>query len=1125
MDAPQIATTLRSSTSQSPHHYISSQSTRHVWASGARALFFIGLSFTLCGCPDDITALDVGVPTIDQDVTNAPDRNIGEDGSCLDDEECGRDQYCQLSERSIEGECTLGCRLEPDSCQSPQSRKICEAETRTCVLSCEVDSDCYDDHYCAAGICRPGCRVATSEQSSTCAPIDGTPQLCDPESRACIAGGVCCDLDDTCTVETAPACERVGGEILLGVISCEPNPCQAECVRDARCAPGEYCANYGRCAPGCRVDDPEGCPTDLTCDPELRACVNRICDEDATCPSWQYCNVEGRCRDGCREGECPEGFRCDRDHVCRVYCLNDGECGEDAYCEQPSERCRPICDPQTHLGCEPSEMCVAGRCEVGCADDPYEILGDDLSESAYELEWVSGGEGERRSSGIQERVLCTGSSQLEEDWIQLTLADGERLEVSLHTRPSSGPIGLSLIDEQGETLLNSDPWTEHQTLRYPELGRGVNAGVYWLKVSDLGLIEPHEYALGVRVLTEPTGCFSDANDPIDDTVNGARLIGLTPTLRFTEEASGDLCSGDRDYFCFPMSPSDGLDLYVETPQACDPLSVSLGPSSIFQLGPQQFEGYRLNELERRPDEPRTYLIELDPETGAFSNDEWCAQLTSSGHCEGYYFNATFARRQVVCSDQREPNNTVAQATELDGIGPLGDGTGVIPENITQTLNENMVLCQDDLDLFSVQSSAGNAWRAWLIDDSDPEDDPLRGRGQLVGELRVRFLNSDGVPVGDSAPVNPPTLTDGESIQFATAVSAVDERLYIEVSGIDDSAGPYQLKLLRIPSDGACSQDVNEPDGGDDELDPVSQLREESSGRLTVNNGYLCDEIDMIDEDWFTFEVAESNTRLCLNSTFRHRDGDINIELFEAGNLNQGDLCGSHAECRMNQMGSSCINRRCRAPVARGNSLDDGELIHFSSLETQAGRYYARVFSPEPTENAYQLAVTLVPPSETCDPDVHEGHSGNNRPQEATRFGSGRVELCDSWLCANERVEGDWYEIIVPAAAQRTIHVAFETQQGRLTLSAEDAGAIDGQVIESPRSQSRNVHCINVAAGPRPATVRIHVGGDVFNMNQSRIDYLLRVVPTNLNSSPRGGCDLLSGGLFSDVSWPLLNLGQ
>ena len=129
--------------------------------------------------------------------------------------------------------------------------------------------------------------------------------------------------------------------------------------------------------------------------------------------------------------------------------------------------------------------------------------------------------------------------------------------------------------------------------------------------------------------------------------------------------------------------------------------------------------------------------------------------------------------------------------------------------------------------------------------------------------------------------------------------------------------------------------------------------------------------------------------------------------------------------------------------------------------------------------------------------------------------AGRIELCDTWLCDTERAQGDWYEIVVPASAQRTVHVAFETQQGRLTLSALDASNLDGETVDSPRSQSRNVHCINIAAGARPATVKLHVAGDTFNINQNRLDYV-RVVPTNLGSNSRGACDLLSNGLFTEA---------
>ena len=265
--------------------------------------------------------------------------------------------------------------------------------------------------------------------------------------------------------------------------------------------------------------------------------------------------------------------------------------------------------------------------------------------------------------------------------------------------------------------------------------------------------------------------------------------------------------------------------------------------------------------------------------------------------------------------------------------------------------------------------------------------------------------------------------------------------------------------------------------------------------------------------------------MCLNSTFRHSAGNINIELFESVDATVGDFCTSHADCRTEQANSSCISNRCRTPRARANSLDDGEILHFTGLETQAGRYYARVYSPEPVENTYQLNVTMVPPSSECQDDVHEGSSGNNRAQDATRFGSGRIELCDTWLCETERSQGDWYEIVVPASAHRTVHVAFESQQGRLTLSAQDTSNINSQLVDSPRSQSRNVHCINILAGIRPATVKLHIAGDTFNLNQNRLDYILRVVPTDLLANSRGSCDLLNNGLFTEASWPLLDLRE
>ncbi len=1082
---------------------------------------FSCLSFLLSGCPEDVTAVDVGVNIEADQIVDEQDQDV--DSGCVADEDCSRDQYCLIEADNDLGECVDGCKVSPvDTCTRPGSRKVCDLESRECVLSCELNSDCYDDQYCNEGLCQTGCRLDSDEGSSdNCPSTDFGPQYCDEETRSCEQGGVCCDLDDECSISPVRACEQVGGEILLGVLSCEPNPCRALCSRDEQCPDGDFCADFGRCAPGCRTQDPQGCPANLTCHPERNECVNLLCEEDSACPDWQYCAFEGRCRDGCREGLCPEGLSCGDDHVCRETCATNNDCGEGQYCDETQQRCRQTCDPATHQGCADGEACIEGQCQTACADDAYELLGDQTAETAPYVEWLLGEEGGVRASGIQTRRLCVG----DQDWLKLSINDNERIEVLIDSRPSSGPLDVKLMDAEQNVLASNQPWVVNDQIRYPSRGQGLSAGDYFIQITGTSQIEMHPYQIEVKVAPQQQACFSDRNDPSDDNVAGSQQIGLTPALRFSEQARGDLCFGDRDLYCFPMSISDGLSVFVDTPLDCDPLSVQLASSAVFALASNDFVGYETQDGQIGEDGLTHYELVVDPETQSFTNDEWCINVSTQGSCEGYELSASFSRRQLVCSDLREPNNSVNQALRLDDDGPLADGTGLIPANQDMHLNENLFLCQGDRDIFSVNSSSGDAWRAWLIDDSDPEDEPLRGRGQLVGELKIRFINADGIVVGDSASINPRSEDPMADLQYATAVSASDEPLFIEVFGLDDSAGPYQLYLRRVPSDGACSQDVNEPSSRDDELNPVSQLRPESEQRLAINNGYLCDEEGGFDEDWFTFEIPQNNTRLCLNSTFRHSAGNINIELFESVDATVGDFCTSHADCRTEQANSSCISNRCRTPRARANSLDDGEILHFTGLETQAGRYYARVYSPEPVENTYQLNVTMVPPSSECQDDVHEGSSGNNRAQDATRFGSGRIELCDTWLCETERSQGDWYEIVVPASAHRTVHVAFESQQGRLTLSAQDTSNINSQLVDSPRSQSRNVHCINILAGIRPATVKLHIAGDTFNLNQNRLDYILRVVPTDLLANSRGSCDLLNNGLFTEASWPLLDLRE
>jgi len=1089
----------------------------------AKRSALIALIAALFGCPDQVSVVDFGPPEGGEAGVMAgaqPGGAIAE-GQCFEDGDCGRGDYCDFPDEALVGSCREGCRAEPDSCATGGSKRRCDLETRACVLTCEDDLDCFEGDYCdESGRCQEGCRL---DDPMACPGDERGPQRCEPSSRRCVAAGVCCDLNDSCSLEDPDRCYETGGEVLEGLLSCQPNPCGALCNLDALCADGEYCSRYGRCAVGCRVDLEGGCPPNLACDEASRRCVALSCESDEGCPAWQFCG-EGQCRDGCREGSCPDGLRCDASRVCRDACERDEDC-EEGYCDDVSGACRPSCEPSTHAGCGPNEACLEGRCVVGCADDLYDAAGDDSAESPWAVEWLEGQEGGSRSSARQSRALCLG----DEDWVSIPLALGERVELRLSGRPSSGDLLAELYEPGGSLVATGDqPWGAEQRLAYPALGQGVSvAGDYLLRLSSPAGLEDQPYTLLIRAAPSALACFSDELDPDDDNLRGARALGLTPALRFTELAEGSLCFGDRDLMCFPMNLSDGLDLIVDAPADCDPLSIRLTSSGRVDAPLDTNLDYRLVGREGAGDWAdqggARYELRLDPESSAFTNDLWCAQLSAEGElgCEGYRLSATFSRRQLVCSDLREPNNVLAQATSLDGAGPLADGAGQVPYDTDLSLSDPLYLCQGERDIFRVESRSGDAWRAWIIDQSDPEGEP-EDRGQLIGSLRVRFMDDEGNSVGDSATVNP---RDSEALLVATAITPTDGPLYLQVDGLEDSEGPYQLALRRVAPTGPCSQDINEPAGRDDLLNPVSTLRSEGEQRLSINNGYLCDPDQAGDEDWYRFELTQNNTRLCLNSSFRQRNGDVDLELYELGDRFMGEPCVSHADCRGDQADSSCIEQRCRAPLARSASLNDGEMIHISSAESRAGTYYARVFSPEAAQNAYQLSVSYAPPSSACSADFRERLTTNDRPQDATPLGSGHARVCDAWLCDTERVEGDWYEVVVPAGAQRTLHLSFESQQGRLSFTAEDASSIEGQIISSPRSPSRNMHCVNVIAGPRPATVKIQVSGDTFNVGQRRVDYVLSVAPVDINLNPRGACDALSGGLFSEVNWPSLDLRE
>ncbi|MCB9526235.1 MAG: hypothetical protein H6702_23055, partial [Myxococcales bacterium] len=839
----------------------------------------------------------------------------------------------------------------------------------------------------------------------------------------------------------------------------------------------------GRCQPGCRVGDRLECPTHEACDPELRQCVQAACEADRDCPAWQFCQGE-RCFDGCREGECAAGEICDPE----------------------SRLCVTLCDPTTHAPCGMGARCEpeTRRCVPGCADDPTDVAGDadDAPETAPLLPPQL--EGERRVARADGRIACPGDL----DAYAFEVQPGERLQVTLTQGLAGGALRWVLRGPDGAALLTDQRLAATRQIRWPALPGEAPPGRYVASVEAVGEAAVPDYALRFEAIDARTGCFGDPRDPGDDRVAGATPAGRAVAGRSTTSFTGDLCRGDVDWFCAELGPEDGLTARLVAPPGCA-VSADLRDRLLAdRAGP-----YRLAAGEATA-EGTPWIFEGPPASGLFTAGAWCLRVAAEDAeavCEGYLLDLTVDRRLDACTDSQEPNDGVGAAVVLDGDGPLAEVTGRLPagEDVEVPLAD-LQICEGDRDVFAFEADAGDALRAWLV--ADPE--------AVRGALQVRFLDGQGAPRGDPAGVNPPL---GEPADRALAVAAGDGRFHVEISGLQASTGAYALWVRRDPGDGRCSEDLYETAAvrADTPELAADLTPREGPERLGVRNAAICHPDDRLtDVDWYRFDVADDATRLCLEAAFRHADGNLDVGLFWGGD-ERALPCATDADC---DFGSRCVLALCREPLLAGDSRTDNELLPLSPAEVRAGPYLVRVAGDGRAQNGYDLTLTQVPPAAGCAPDWRERGRSNDQARVATELGSGRVQMCDAWLCHGERNAGDWYAIDVPAGQDRTVHVAFDPRQDGLVLMSAYGAHAPAVEVQSFELQT-SVQCINVEGDPaEDRRVLIHLSADAVQEDgDARVDYTFQVVPTDLGRFPRGACDVLSGGIYVNVPWPRLNL--
>ena len=1014
----------------------------------------------------------------------------GGDQACLRDDQCiDPDQYCNVPMGQNTGTCEDGCRTDPDNCPEGQ---LCDAASRMCVDEpCGTDDDCDAGQYCDGdGACIDGCREG---QDCGEPDADGRSLVCNTDSRSCEPLFPCCNAD-ACTEELPDACAAGGGDVIDGVATCGQNPCGDECEEDTQCALGQYCnLEDNRCADGCRLDDPSTCLPSEFCDPDKHTCETQMCIDDDECPDDRYCDEDTNlCVIGCRDepDNCPDGEQCvDRECVSRCNpAAPEGDpagCLAGSYCDPITFNCLEDCFE--HDDCDADRYCEAdsNRCIIGCRDDEGDLgePNDDF-DTATPIDLVPGENG--RIGQADGRIICGDNA----DFYVVELQAGERLRVDVEYDPDAGNLDLRLHgDEVVDGPLEANTLEIPERVEYPALGDLVQRpATYYIEVYPPGNdpLRRMEYRVLVSVVDADDPCFPDAAEPADNDRDGATPVGPRG-----DTFNRNICPEDVDHFRLDLNPNDALQVQI-TPDPNDAdIEAALFPSNINAAQAR----IRLNQ-----DNNFQFRAELGE--GVFvGSDEWYLQVRGGTPEAVAEYEVQIVRESAdVCGTDgnTEPNDDLETAVLLDDFDL--DAPYQVPiETAICTVGD------PDVDTFCFAAEMGETIEAWTV---SPE-------AAVNGELALQFVDARGVFSG----VEGRGAEDGEMPQPARVVNVVAGNWCVQVSGLDDAQGPYQLFVQRLsPADGVCANDVAEEDGRNDRPTTATDLVDvDGDGRRwEYAQGYICDIGAESDEDWYSFNVAQPGSSLCVMiDDFDRTRADVDLDVFSSEGAEGGAACQRADQC--DRARAACIERACSPPLETSASgRVDFEMINLRRpfVGDQTGDFLLRVGHDDVNEGPYQVRVTVTP-TEPCAADWQEVDGNNDDMARATVLGAGGRGICDTWICSDERRNGDWYEIEVPADQDRTVIINYSNPiEGRLVLNAvapdlpEDPGS--GSAASS--LNAGNHQCFNLRGGSVAAPVLFQVSANQF-ADDERIDYSLQVVPTDLDANPEGECEALGAADF------------
>ncbi|MBU0554049.1 hypothetical protein KJ940_21430, partial [Myxococcota bacterium] len=1025
----------------------------------------------------------------------------GETPSCVLDEECPQGQYCAPDGAG----CVDGCRVgAADTCGDGQH---CDPISHACVdgpAACvEGEDTCGPGTWCSGGFCLPsecdndlGCSGLTE---------DGRAQMCDMQTHTCVALYACCDANNACDmVAEGAACS---GSLLMNRLECTDDACGPICEGDAGCADTAFCDEIdGRCRDGCRTE-PDNCPEDQVCDPDKHTCEDMPCETSGNCPTGMYCDPGFfTCRDGCDTAEqCPEGMEC-VNNDCVDVCMGDEDCGEGQYCSEDGA-CVDRCTG--HDDCSANAFCdqLTGRCQEGCRDDEGEGAepNDDMA-SAFLVE-LPARDGGSISYEVEGRRFCDSNP----DFFQVDLDQAERMRVELFYAPGEN-LNLRLHGEAiGDTPIEAAELTIPEVIVFPADGAAPqNAATYYVEV--FGEISGGlDYSLRFTIVDASDACFPD---PLEEGMGNDISERAVVMADDDFPVVGSICANDEDWFSFEMYTNDGIQLEVSTSSTQAPMIIEVySDSGLFQG--LNNSAYRVDTPDERVD-GNVYVISVDEQTAGFTDDTYYVRVraaSSEDIIDAYELDVRFIRGQVCRDDGFEPNNDLGSATVIEDALSLPD---LLPLDAPQAL-ENLALCPMDQDFYVVEVEEGDILEAWILGV------------EVAGEFNVQLRDNQGVVVGRSASLSP----SADEPDMAVLRGTMAGLYYISVSGVGASEGSYELMVQRrqVP-EGLCVEDVAETEGERNDTSASAQPLEDVSGgeglKFEYTEGYLCD-VEGPDEDWYRFDIAEERSRLCVTvNGFRNETADVDLEMYPAhtqadnpaGTRCQTDaFCVSPGSCAApgdaeRACGGFCIGGVCTNPVAESTSNFNNEIVDLNKnvAGTSAFGRFLRVYR-NGGNSGYRITATITPERDLCARDWQERDNPNDSEMEATVLGSGQMAMCDTWICDNELVAGDWYQISIPAGQDRTVLISYAAgSDGQLELMAYNPDVPNFGGFFSSSVVDINAQCVNIRGLDVDQDLFLGVasigGGRPRDDGDSRIDYGMRIVETNLDVNDMGACLLL-----------------